>query len=172
MQLREKNLSARTLQELAARAAALALNTGTRILVNDRADVAVATACDGVHLATNSLEARVVRRAFGKNLLIGVSTHSLREAREARDAGANFAVFGPVFDTPSKRAYGPPLGLEALSEAAHALAPFPVLALGGVTLENMYDVLRAGASGVAAIRLFRDPGNMDAVARRLGKRAT
>jgi thiamine-phosphate pyrophosphorylase len=156
VQLREKNLSARTLQELSARAAALALDTETRILVNDRADIARASGCDGVHLASNSLEARVVRRGFGEQFLIGVSTHSLHEAREARDAGADFAVFGPVFDTPSKSAYGPPLRLEALREAAHALAPFPLIALGGIAHENLYDVLRAGASGVAAIRMFSE----------------
>ncbi|MCA1635808.1 MAG: thiamine phosphate synthase [Acidobacteria bacterium] len=154
IQLREKNLSARTLHQLAARAAALARGTETRILVNDRADIALASRCDGVQLTAQSLEARVVRRVFGERFLVGVSTHSRREAREARDGGADFAIFGPVFDTPSKRAYGLPLGLEDLREAALALAPFPLLAVGGITLENMYDVLRAGAAGLAAIRMF------------------
>jgi thiamine-phosphate pyrophosphorylase len=160
VQLREKNLSARALYELAAAAAELARGRATRVLVNDRADIARAAGCDGVHLTTASLSARVVRRAFGEDFLIGVSTHILREAREARDGGADFAVFGPVFDTPSKRAYGPPFGLEALSDAARELAPFPVVALGGVAAENAGEVLRAGAAGVAGIRLFADGQNL------------
>src|SRR5438067_3772134 len=118
VQLREKNLNARTLYELASRAAALARGSRTRILVNDRADIARASGCDGVQLTTRSLDPTVIRRAFGEDFLIGVSAHTLAELRGARDGGADFAVFGPVFDTPSKRAYGPPLGLEALREAA------------------------------------------------------
>ncbi|HEX3558577.1 MAG TPA: thiamine phosphate synthase [Pyrinomonadaceae bacterium] len=154
VQLREKALSARTLYELAAHAARLTRGTATRLLVNDRADIARAAACDGVQLTTRSLDARVVRRAFGPDFLVGVSAHTLQEARTARDSDADFVVFGPVFDTPSKRQYGPPLGLERLREAAHALAPFPLVAVGGVDEGNARDVLGAGAAGVAAIRLF------------------
>jgi thiamine-phosphate pyrophosphorylase len=157
VQLREKRLAARVLYELTARAAALVRGTETRLLVNDRADLARTAGADGVHLTARSLEASIVRRAFGPEFLIGVSTHSPAEALAARDHGADFAVFGPVFDTPSKRAYGPPVGLESLREAARAAAPFPVLALGGATGENAAEALRAGASGVAAIRLFGDP---------------
>jgi thiamine-phosphate pyrophosphorylase len=154
VQLREKNLRPRLLYELAARSAEITRGTSTRLLVNDRADIARAAGADGAHLSTRSLEATVVRRAFGPDFLIGVSTHSLEEARAARDGGADFAVFGPVFDTPSKRAYGPPLGLETLHEAARALAPFPLLAIGGVTRGNAPGVIGAGARGVAAIRMF------------------
>jgi thiamine-phosphate pyrophosphorylase len=160
VQLREKNLSARTLYELAARAAVLARGSRTRILVNDRADIARASGCDGVHLTTRSLDARVVRRAFGEDFLIGISAHTLAELRGARKGGADFAVFGPVFDTPSKRAYGPPLGIERLREATRALAPFPLVAIGGIAEDNLRDVLRAGASGVAAIRFFADGQNL------------
>jgi thiamine-phosphate pyrophosphorylase len=160
VQLREKALDARTLYELASRAARLTRGSATRLLVNDRADIARAAACDGVQLTARSLEAAVVRRAFGTDFLVGVSAHTLSEARAARDGGADFAVFGPVFDTPSKRAYGPPLGLASLREAAHALAPFPLVAVGGVGEENAREVLRAGARGVAAIRLFADGQNL------------
>lgn len=160
VQLREKNLSARTLYELAARAARITRGTRTRLLVNDRADIARAALCDGVQLTARSLMASVVRRAFGPDFIVGVSTHALREAREARDRGADFAVFGPVFDTPSKRAYGPPLGLDALREAARALAPFPLVAVGGINEANAGEVLHAGARGVAAIRLFADGQNL------------
>lgn len=160
VQLREKSLTARTLHELAARAAAFARGSATRVLVSDRADIARAALCHGVHLTTQSLDARVVRRAFGEEFLIGVSAHTLAEASAARDGGADFAVFGPVFDTPSKRGHGAPLGLESVREAARALAPFPLIALGGIAEENVAEVFRAGASGVAAIRLFANGQNL------------
>jgi thiamine-phosphate pyrophosphorylase len=156
VQLREKSLTARTLFELALAAARAARGSSTRILVNDRADVARAAGCDGVHLTTRSLDSSVVRCAFGEDFLIGVSTHTPREARAAREDGADFAVFGPVFDTPSKRTYGPPVGLEALGDAVCELSPFPLIALGGVGEGDAAEVLRAGAAGVAGIRLFSD----------------
>jgi thiamine-phosphate pyrophosphorylase len=156
VQLREKGLSARTLFDLTSRASLITRGTRTRLLVNERADVARAAGCDGVHLTTRSLETSDVRRAFGEEFLIGVSAHGLGEARAASEGGADFAVFGPVFDTPSKRAYGPPVGLEALRETARALTPFPLVALGGVGEENLSELFEAGASGVAAIRLFAD----------------
>lgn len=171
IQLREKNLSARTLYELAASAARLTEGSDTRLLVNDRADIARAAGADGVHLTTQSLEASVVRRAFGEDFLIGVSAHSLAEASRAQREGADFATFGPVYDTPSKRAYGQPTGLNALNEAAHTLAPFPLLALGGITLENARDALRAGARGLAAIRLFNDAHALQEIVERLRRDA-
>ncbi len=160
VQLREKSLTGRALYELAREAARVARGSATRVLVNDRADIARASGCDGVHLTTRSLEASVVRRAFGRDFLIGVSAHTLEEARAARDGGADFAVFGPVFDTPSKRVYGAPLGIEAFGEAARELSPFPLVALGGVEPANAAEVLGAGAAGVAGIRLFADGQNL------------
>lgn len=166
IQLREKHLRPRVLYELAARAAEICRRRGnTRVLVNDRADIARAARTDGVHLTTQSLDAAIVRRAVVKgdrDFLIGVSTHTLDEARAARDAGANFAVFGPVFETPAKWPAGRPANLDRLNEATCALGPFPLLALGGITRENAHQALRAGAQGIAAIRLFRD-------ARKLGE---
>ena len=162
IQLREKNLDTRTLYELTARAVEITRGTNTRLLVNDRADIARAARADGCHLTTRSIEASIIRRTFGPDFLIGVSTHTLSEARTARDDGADFAVFGPVFDTPSKHAYGPPVGVESLREAAQALSPFPLLALGGVALENVPEISRAGASGIAAIRLFSESVDLDA----------
>lgn len=167
VQLREKRLRPRVLYELAARAADILSGSETRLLVNDRADIARAAGADGVHLTTRSLDAATVRRAFGGDFLIGVSTHTLEEARAARDGGASFAVYGPVFDTPSKRPYGPAVGLENLRETARALAPFPLLALGGVTRDNFARVLAAGARGVAAIRLFADAERLAAVVREI-----
>jgi thiamine-phosphate pyrophosphorylase len=156
VQLREKHLSARSLYELALACVEITRTSKTRLLINDRADIARAARANGVHLTIGSLEAEKVRRAFGPDFLIGVSTHSLEEAQSARDQRADFAVFGPVFDTPSKRPFGAPLGLDALGEAAKSLAPFPIIALGGITLENATSAITAGASGVAAIGLFSD----------------
>lgn len=156
VQLREKLLTARVLLELAARSAEITRGTPTRLLVNDRADIARAAGADGVQLTARSLDAAAVHRVFGPDFLVGVSTHTPAEARAARDGGADFALFGPVFDTPSKRAYGPPAGLERLAEAARALAPVPLLAVGGITRANSAQALAAGARGVAAIRLFGD----------------
>jgi thiamine-phosphate pyrophosphorylase len=160
VQLREKNLTAHTLYELAARSTEAVRESATLVLVNDRADVARAAGCHGVHLTTRSLDAAIVRRVFGPEFVIGVSTHTPAEARAARDGGADFATFGPVFDTPSKRAFGSPVGLAALGETAPALAPFPLIALGGVTIERTAAVFEAGAAGVAAIRLFSDGRNL------------
>jgi thiamine-phosphate pyrophosphorylase len=165
VQLREKNLHARTLYELTVRCTEITQGTDTRLLINDRADLSSAARANGVHLTTRSLQTSIIRRTFGPDFLIGVSTHSLAEAHAAHEEGADFAVFGPVFDTPSKRAYGPPVGLERLREAAHALAPFPILALGGVTIENARDCLNAGASGIAAIRLLSEPQSLSAITR-------
>jgi thiamine-phosphate pyrophosphorylase len=169
VQLREKELTGRVLFELASAAARLARGSETCVLVNDRADVARAAGCDGVHLTTTSLEASAVRRAFGEEFLIGVSAHTVEEARAARMGGADFAVFGPVFDTPSKRAYGPPAGLKALTKAALELTPFPLVALGGVGEDEVEKVLRAGAAGVAGIRLYANGQNLARIVHHIGR---
>jgi thiamine-phosphate pyrophosphorylase len=154
LQIREKSLPARVLYELATRAAEITRGSKTRLLVNDRADIARAAGADGVHLTSQSLPAGVVRRTFGSEFLIGVSTHSLDEARAARDGGADFVVFGPIFETESKRGFGAPQGLDKLRQVADELRGFPVLAIGGISLENAGACFDAGASGVAAISLF------------------
>lgn len=157
IQLREKQLTTRSLFELTKRAVELARGTTTKILVNDRADVARAALADGVHLTTQSLDAVTIRKTFGAEFIIGVSTHSLAEAQSARDGGADFVVFGPVFVTASKEKYGAPLGLKQLAQVAEELSPFPVLALGGVRMDNAATCLRSGASGIAGITLFGKP---------------
>jgi len=164
IQIREKRLASRVLLELTSRAVSITQGTATRVLVNDRADIAAGAGADGVHLTTQSLEAAVVRQAFGERLLIGSSTHSIEEARTARDAGADFIVFGPVFESPAKKKYGPPVGLQALSGVARELAPFPVIALGGISIKNATQCLRAGASGIAGISLFSKPEGLANVA--------
>ena len=153
-QIREKRLPTRVLYELVCRAVEIMRGSATRLLVNDRFDVARAAGADGVHLTSVSLPARVVREACGTEFMIGASTHSLDEARRARDGGADFVVFGPVFETESKRAFGPPQGLEALRRVTSELQGFPVLAIGGVTLDNADSCYAAGASGFAGISWF------------------
>jgi len=162
-QIREKNLSANVLYALTSRIADITRGSHTKLLVNDRADIAAAAGADGVHLATDSLPAQVVREAFGVDFLIGVSTHSLTEAVAARAAGADFVVFGPVFNTPAKEVYGAPQGLKQLETVAAALDDFPLLALGGISLERIADCIHAGARGVAAIRMLEDPLKLDRV---------
>jgi thiamine-phosphate pyrophosphorylase len=159
-QIREKLLPVRVIFELVVRAAELTRGTRTRLLVNDRSDIARAAGADGVHLTTHSLPVEVVRKIYGAEFLIGVSTHSLDEARAASAAGADFVVFGPVFETESKRVYGPPQGLDKLSEVTRELGEFPVVAIGGITVENFEECFEAGASGVAAIRLLSDAENL------------
>jgi thiamine-phosphate pyrophosphorylase len=153
-QIREKNLPTRVLYELVSRAIEITRGSSTRLLINDRFDVARAAGADGVHLTSVSLPARVVREVCGPDFLIGVSTHSVDEARAARDGGADFIVFGPVFETESKRAYGPPQGLEKLQQVTSELRDFPVLAIGGVSLDNAESCLAVGASGFAGISWF------------------
>ena len=152
IQIRERDLSARQLFHLADKAAEIARLHGARVLINDRADVA-ATVGAGVHLTTRSMASGVVRRAFGAKMLIGASTHSLDEAKAAEQGGADFIVYGPVFETDSKRIYGSPVGVGALEMVVSRLQ-IPVLALGGISLENFRQVIDAGAAGVAAISLF------------------
>jgi thiamine-phosphate pyrophosphorylase len=156
IQIREKQLSTKVLYQLSTSAARITRGSPTKLLVNDRADVAATTGADGVHLTRLSLPAEVIRSNFGAEFLIGVSTHSLAEAAAAQRGGSDFVVFGPVFDTPSKQQYGEPVGLTELRQVASRLKPFPVLALGGVTIDKVADCIDAGAAGVAAIRMLSD----------------
>ena len=144
------------LYELATRAAAITRRSKTRLLVNDRFDIARAAGADGVHLTTRSLPAKLVRSICDDDFLIGVSVHSLKPAQQAQQEGADFVVFGPVFETPSKQIYGEPQGLQRLREVTKSLEGFPVIAIGGINRENADECFRAGARGIAAIRLFNE----------------
>jgi thiamine-phosphate pyrophosphorylase len=173
VQIREKGQPGREVLALARAAVALGAAKGASVIVNDRLDVALATGAGGVHLGGKSMPAREVAqwcRAGNapREFLIGVSCHSLEEARTAESAGASYIFFGPVFETPSKKAFGAPQGLARLSEVCRAIR-IPTIAIGGVDESSGLECLRAGAAGVAAIRLFqhsRTPGELaDAITR-------
>jgi thiamine-phosphate pyrophosphorylase len=151
IQLRERDLSTRELQALAEAVLRLPNPHGTRILINDRTDVAISTGAAGVHLRGNSVSPARIRAITDADLLIGVSCHTADEVRRAAGEGASFAVLAPIFPTPGK---GPALGLGTLAEAASAVR-IPVLALGGVTAERVQACTDAGAAGIAAISLFQ-----------------
>jgi thiamine-phosphate pyrophosphorylase len=150
VQIREKDLEDRPLWDLT-RMARAALPPPARLLVNGRLDVALAAEADGVHLPSDGVPVAPLRERFGPGVLIGRSAHRLEEAERARDEGADYVTFGPVYPTPGK---GPPVGLAELERVVGA--GLPVFALGGVTLPRFGELARAGAAGVAAIRLFQD----------------
>ncbi len=159
VQLREKDLSAKELFELARRMRDLTKQSGARLFINDRLDIALAVGADGVHLGQKSFSASHVKSFLksesritnhGSRFLISVSTHSLKEATEAEEDGADFITLGPVFYTPSKAGYGEPLGLDIVKKVKEKIK-IPVFTVGGIKKENVKDVMRAGADGVAVI---------------------
>jgi thiamine-phosphate pyrophosphorylase len=150
VQLREKDLPVRALLALAQGLRSITREFDAKLFINDRADVAVAVGADGIHLGNRSMPAVAVRKIVGEKMLIGVSTHSLAEAVNAEKSGADFITFGPVFATPSKMRYGPPTGLAAIGTVKEHVR-IPVLGLGGIHVDNIMPVMRAGADGIAMI---------------------
>ncbi len=170
IQLREKDLSTRELLRLAYKMRELTKKYNAKLFINDRLDIALAVKADGVHLTQNSVPADAVRRVVhaclppacrsgrdrqASRFLIGVSTHSLKEAKEAERAGADFITLGPIYRTPSKLKYGSPLGIDTLREISKKIK-IPVFAIGGVKSHRVKEVKKAGAYGIAIIsEIFR-----------------
>jgi len=169
VQIREKDLTAGELASLTRQALRIAAKSSgkrsaARVLVNDRLDVAIAERAGGIHLGEKSLPVAEAKRlvesaqrklAVDPSFLIGVSCHSLEAAKAAERDGADYIFFGPVFPTPSKQQFGPPQGIQSLQQVCRTVS-VPVLAIGGVTLDDAASCIHAGAAGVAAIRLFQD----------------
>jgi thiamine-phosphate pyrophosphorylase len=150
VQIREKDLSARAQEELATEIQKLKTRFPiTGILINSRTDIAMAAGLDGVHLPSNEISPIEIRKIW-REALIGVSCHSNQEVKQATEEGANFVVFGPVFE----KGAAIPQGLDRLSEAC--TNGISVLALGGITPTNAKSCIEAGAAGIAAIRLFQE----------------
>ena len=181
VQIREKDLPARELALLTRQALGIAAkysakrSSAIRVLVNDRLDVAIGDRADGVHLgercvpvaeAKRLVESAIRKQTIEQSFLIGASCHSIEAAQTAERDGADYIFFGPVFSTPSKATYGEPQGLTRLTDLCRLVA-IPVLAIGGITAENANSCLQAGATGLAAIRLFQDASDPLLEVRRL-----
>lgn len=158
IQLREKDLSGRELFVLAEKVKGICVDHHASLLINDRIDVALAVDADGVHLGAASVPVEAARALVGTEKLIGVSTHSAREAEEAEQAGADFILFGPVYFTPSKAVYGKPQGLACLREVVERIS-LPVYAIGGIKLENIGEAKKTGIKGVALISAVLSSAN-------------
>ncbi len=171
VELREKTASDLSCLELARRVRA-ALGPAVVLTVNRRFDIALASDADGVHLPADGLPISRVRANTPRGFRVGVSTHSPEEAARAIEAGADLVVLGPIFDTPEKRVFGPPLGPEALDAlpklSEHAAE---VYAIGGIAEENLAELARrkARVSGAAAIRLFQEAADPRAVVERISR---
>ena len=159
VQLRERDLPIRALLSLS-----LDLQRelpDMQLFINDRVDLAVGLGCRGVHLRESSLPAPVVRTLLRPSQLLGLSVHSIQGAVAAERHGADFVVLGPMYDTPSKREYGAPLGLQVLEQAARAVT-IPIFAIGGMTASRTREMLQAGAFGVAVLSSILSASNVEA----------
>jgi len=154
IQIREKHVTTKQLFDLAVKAAAIVSGSQTKLLINGRADVAIAARADGVHLPEEGVPVEAIRSVCPPPFLIGASVHSLEAAVASQKDGADFDLFGPVFDSPGKSG----VGLESLADVCRSLHGFPVIAIGGIDGSNYRSVLESGAVGYAAIRYLNDVG--------------
>jgi thiamine-phosphate pyrophosphorylase len=172
--LREKDLDGRALLELARALRAVTGDAGARLFVNDRVDVALAAGADGVHLPADGLPVAQVRAHTPRGFRVGVSTHSPEEAAAAAEE-ADVVLLGPIFDTPSKRRFGPPLGPDALARLPpRSSQRAPIFAIGGIdeaALDRL-EAYRERIAGVAGIRLFQDASDPRAVVERIAARGS
>ncbi|QGP91416.1 Thiamine-phosphate synthase [Neomoorella glycerini] len=166
IQLREKDLPARELVELGREIRQLTHAAGATFIVNDRLDVALAVEADGVHIGQEDLPARVARELLGPGKILGVSTGTVLEARQAVADGADYLGVGSIYATKSKEDAGEPIGLAGL-KAIRAAVTIPLVAIGGINSSNAADVIAAGADGVAVVSAVIGAPDIAAAAREL-----
>ncbi len=166
IQLRERDLSASDLVSLAREVRAVTNSGGSQLLINDRIDIALALDGVGVHLRSNSLPVSIARRLLGTDRLLGLSVHSIEEAVEAESQGADYVILGPIYETPSKQAFGAPLGIQTLGKACRAVR-IPIVGIGGVTAARAREMRQAGAFGVAVITAILGAEDVESATREL-----
>ncbi len=166
IQLRERDLSAKELVTLAREVQAVMASRTSQLLINDRIDVALALEGVGVHLRSNSLPVSVARQLLGAHRLLGISVHAVEEAVQVESQGADYIILGPIYETPTKQMFGPPLGIPALEKACR-LVRIPIIGIGGVTAARVREMRRAGAFGVAVITAVLGAANVESAAREL-----
>jgi thiamine-phosphate pyrophosphorylase len=166
IQLRERDLSARELVTLALELQAVTASRRSQLLINDRIDVALALEGVGIHLRSNSLPVSVARQLLGTQRLLGISVHAVEEAVQVESHGADYIVLGPIYETPSKQMFGPPLGIHTLERACR-LVRLPIIGIGGVTAARAREMRRAGAFGVAVITAVLGAADVESATREL-----
>jgi len=166
IQLRERDLSAKELVTLAREVQAMTASRSSQFLINDRIDVALALEGVGVHLRSNSLPVPVARQLLGVGRLLGVSVHGVEEAMQAESQGADYIVLGPIYETPSKQMFGPPLGIHTLEKVC-SLVRIPIIGIGGVTAARAREMRRAGAFGAAVITAILGADDIESATREL-----
>ncbi len=150
LQLREKDLGTRELLDMAYRMRELTGKYRAKLFINDRVDIALSVEADGVHLGQKSIPTYAVRKIVKDKFMIGVSAHSIEEAKQAEKEGADFITLGPVYKTPSKLRYGQPLGVDIIRKTKAEIS-IPVFAIGGIKKDRIKEVMDAGADGIALI---------------------
>ena len=166
IQLRERDFSSGELVALAREVQAVTASPGSQLLINDRIDVALALEGVGVHLRSNSLSVPVARRLLGTGRLLGVSVHGVEEAMQAESQGADYIVLGPIYETPSKQMFGPPLGIHTLEKVC-SLVRIPIIGIGGVTAARAREMQCAGAFGAAVITAILGADDIESATREL-----
>lgn len=151
IQLREKAATSRDLYCEAVEAITVARQSGVALIINDRVDIALAIDADGVHLGQDDLDPVIARQIFGKDKIIGYSTHSLEQVREAMTKPVDYIAFGPIFPTSTKADHNPVVGLQMIRTVKDLIGEMPLVVIGGINRSNILDVLAAGADSAAII---------------------
>lgn len=167
MQLREKQRGAREFYREALEAVRVGRECGAHVIVNDRADIALAVGADGVHLGQEDLSAEAARRLLGEEAIIGFSTHSIAQAIEAARMPVDYIAIGPVFATASKERPDAVVGLEGVRRVREVVGDKPLVAIGGINMENARSVLNAGADSVAVISALLEAGDASEITQRM-----